>query len=179
MCHHADLKYLLYCSIKCFVSEVDGHIFCLLDLCSVHCILHTHLIKLWSQKMWKNMWVYHLYFYLGSVVLTDMILQGVLCSYFNYLSLFCYILGEMDDVLDNICTIHGCGSVYRYVSLLVSDFRYFMLINWIIYLLTVHIIYFHYALLYQWLHYFVSSLQDPFLLWTEDSLCGVAAVPLH
>lgn len=32
-----------------------------------------------------------------------------------------YILGEMDDVLDNICPIHECGSIYRYVSLLVSD----------------------------------------------------------
>lgn len=32
----------------------------------------------------------------------------------------------MDDVLDNICPIYICGSVYRHVSLLVGDCRCFV-----------------------------------------------------
>lgn len=95
-------------------------------------------------------------------------------------------LGKMDDVLDNIRPVHDCGSIYRYVSLLVSGLRYLMLIiiqktldccktfcHWHVKRLC------RYALLYQWLHHFASSLQASFLLWTEDSLCGVAAVPVH
>lgn len=39
----------------------------------------------------------------------------------NHIS--CLISGEMDDVLDNICHIHDCGSVYRHVSMLVSVLR--------------------------------------------------------
>lgn len=57
----------------------------------------------------------------GSVLLINMTLQGIKYSYFNNLLLSYYFLGEMDDVLDNICPLHYSGSIYRYVSMLVSD----------------------------------------------------------
>lgn len=32
----------------------------------------------------------------------------------------CDSSGEMDDVLDNICPVHDCGSIHGHVPLLVS-----------------------------------------------------------
>lgn len=68
-----------------------------------------------------------------------------------------YILGKMDDVLDNICPIHCCGSVYRYVSLLVSDL-FLMLSNIKLYSMFIS------NVPYEWLHHFVCLVQDSFLL---------------
>lgn len=53
-----------------------------------------------------------------------MIFQDVFAALAITLLTICvslFLSGEMDDVLDHFCSFHHCGSIYRYVSLLVSD----------------------------------------------------------
>ena len=62
MSHLKQLDLISYsCTFEYLLAlVVDGHIFSLPDLCLVHYIPPTHLTKLWSRKMWENMWVFYL-----------------------------------------------------------------------------------------------------------------------
>lgn len=152
-------------STTCLLSlRLAFSCFLFLESCLVHFTLLIHLIKLWSQEIWKNTWVHVLV----------------------------YLAGENDTVwrwfwlcLSLLLTLQVKWMMYWIIFALFSTVEVFtdMFICWWVQLFC------HYTdfistpkthgVLLGDKFLFIFSLQASFLLWAEDSLFCVAALPLH